>query len=107
MLEFLVTTELRPVVGIDESRLRELYVAERQRGIELKESGAIRQIWRIPGAPYRTVSIRTAPDIATLQDDIESLPLFDWLIIEVTPLTPHPIMDGTGIPDSPASAASA
>ena len=100
MLEFLVTTELRPVVGMAADELRELYVAERQRGIELKESGAIKQIWRIPGAPYRTVSIRTAPDIATLQADIESLPLFDWLVIEVTPLAQHPIMDGTGIPDA-------
>jgi muconolactone D-isomerase len=99
VLEFLVTTELRPVVGIDPAELKRLYVAERQRGFDLYASGAIKQIWRIPGAPFRTVSIRTAPDIAQLQADIESLPLFDWLKIEVTPLTPHPVMEGKGVPD--------
>lgn len=99
MLEFLVTTELRPIVGMDPAELKRLYVAERQRGFDLFAAGAIKQIWRIPGAPYRTVSIRTAPDVATLQADLESLPLFSWLIIEVTPLTPHPVMEGIGVPD--------
>jgi muconolactone delta-isomerase len=36
---------------------------------------------------------------AQLQADLESLPLFDWLTIEVTPLTPHPVMEGKGVPD--------
>jgi muconolactone D-isomerase len=99
MLEFLVTTELRPITGIDPAEVKRLYVLERQRGFELFASGAIKQIWRIPGAPYRTVSIRLAPDVATLQADLESLPLFDWLSIRVTPLTPHPVMEGTPVPD--------
>lgn len=93
MLEFLVTTELRPVIGVPEEELKRLYREERQRGFDLVAEGAIRQIWRIPGAPYRTVSIRVAPDMAKLQADIESLPLFDWLKIEVTPLAPHPLME--------------
>jgi muconolactone D-isomerase len=99
VLEFLVTTELRQVVGIDPAELKGLYVAERQRGFDLFASGAIKQIWRIPGAPFRTVSIRTAPDVAQLQADLESLPLFDWLTIDVTPLTPHPVMQGKAVPD--------
>jgi muconolactone D-isomerase len=99
VLEFLVTTELRPVTGIAPDELKRLYTEERQRGFDLFASGAIKQMWRVPGAPYRTVSIRVAPDIARLQADIESLPLFDWLKIEVTPLTPHPVMEGKGIPD--------
>jgi muconolactone D-isomerase len=96
--EFLVTTELRPVTGIDATELKRLYVEERQRGFDLFESGAIKQIWRIPGAPFRTVSIRVAADVAGLRADLESLPLFNWLIINVTPLTPHPVMEGVGIP---------
>jgi muconolactone D-isomerase len=99
MLEFLVTTELRPITGIDPAEVKRLYVQERQRGFELFAQGSIRQIWRVPGAPYRTVSIRVAPDVATLQADLESLPLFDWLTIQVTPLTPHPVMQGTPVPD--------
>jgi muconolactone D-isomerase len=99
MLEFLVTTELTPVTGIDPVELKRLYVAERQRGFDLVAEGSITQIWRIPGAPYKTVSIRVAPDIAKLQADLESLPLFDWLKIEVTALTPHPVIEGKPIPD--------
>ncbi|MFC0527689.1 muconolactone Delta-isomerase family protein [Phytohabitans kaempferiae] len=93
LLEFLVTTELRPVVGLAPEERARLYREERERGFELARSGAIRQIWRIPGAPYRTVSIRVAPTVAALQADLESLPLFDWLKIEVTPLAAHPLSE--------------
>jgi muconolactone D-isomerase len=92
LLEFLVTTELRPVIGVPPDELARLYREERERGFDLVRSGAIRQIWRIPGAPYRTVSIRVAPTVAQLQEDLESLPLFDWLKIEVSPLGEHPLM---------------
>lgn len=90
-LEFLVTTELQPVVGIAPDELARLYRQERERGFELVRSGAIRQIWRIPGAPYRTVSIRVARSVEELQADLESLPLFNWLKIEVAPLAAHPL----------------
>lgn len=99
MPEFLVTTELHPITGIDPAELKRLFVEERQRGFDLVAQGAIAQIWRIPGAPYRTVSIRVAPDVAALQADLESLPMFNWLTIEVTALSVHPVMDGTPIPD--------
>ena len=92
MQEFLVTTELQVPAGQFEPEERaRLYAEERQRGIELHRQGAIERIWRIPGAPYRTVSIRKAPDAASLQADLESLPLFDFLRIEVTALAAHPI----------------
>jgi muconolactone D-isomerase len=99
VLEFLVTTELMPITGIDRAELKRMYVAERQRGFDLFAEGAIKQIWRIPGAPFRTVSVRVAPDVATLQADLESLPMFDWLKIEVTPLTAHPVMESRPVPD--------
>jgi muconolactone D-isomerase len=93
MPEFLVTTRLRSVAGLAPDELARLFAEERQRGFELVRSGAIKHIWRIPGAPYRTVSIRVAPDAATLQADLESLPLFHWLDIEVVPLADHPLMN--------------
>jgi muconolactone D-isomerase len=99
VLEFLVTTELLSVTDIPSAQLHELYVAERQRGFDLVAEGAITHLWRIPGSPSRSVSIRVAPDIAKLQADLESLPLFNWLKIEVTPLIVHPVMTGTPIPD--------
>lgn len=93
MPEFLVTTRLRSTSDLSADELATLFAQERERGYELVRSGAIKQIWRIPGAPYRTVSIRVAPDAGALQADLESLPLFHWLDIEVLPLANHPLMD--------------
>jgi muconolactone D-isomerase len=99
MLEFLVTTELHGLDEIEPAELKRLFVLERQRGFELIAEGSIKKIWRIPGSPYRTISIRHAPDLAKLQADLESLPMFNWLKIEVIPVTPHPVMLGTPVPD--------
>lgn len=93
-MDFLVTTELHMPYGVPEEERTKLFAEERQRGIELFESGAIARIWRIPGAPFRTVSIRVADDAASLQEDLQSLPLFHWLKIEVVPLAAHPIEAG-------------
>jgi muconolactone D-isomerase len=90
--EFLVTTRLRSVSELASDELARLFALERARGFELVRSGSIKLIWRIPGAPYRTVSIRVAADVAGLQADLESLPLFHWLDIEVVPLADHPLM---------------
>jgi muconolactone D-isomerase len=91
-MEFLVTTELQSTGVPPEDKAR-LYAAERQRGIALAQEGAIKSIWRIPGAPYKTVSIRVADDPAAMQLQLESLPMYDWLKIDVIALATHPIME--------------
>lgn len=90
-MEFLVTTELNLPAGVDPVERDRLFALERQRGFELKRDGSIVRIWRIPGAPWKTVSIRQAPDPAALQRDLETLPVFHWLKIEVIALAEHPI----------------
>ena len=98
-MEFLVTTELISS-SVPPAEKAKLYADERQRGIELAREGAIANIWRIPGAPYKTVSIRIAETPAELQQHLESLPMFDWLKIEVIALATHPIMDAAAVPES-------
>lgn len=98
-MEFLVTTELiSSSVPLDQKAT--LYADERKRGIELAREGAIANIWRIPGAPYKTVSIRVADNPAELQQHLESLPMFDWLKIEVVALATHPIMEAAATPET-------
>jgi muconolactone D-isomerase len=97
-MEFLVTTELISTDVPPEHKAR-LYADERRRGIELAREGTIANIWRIPGAPYKTVSIRIAEDPAELQQSLESLPMFDWLKIDVIALATHPIMQAASAPD--------
>jgi muconolactone delta-isomerase len=94
-MEFLVTTELLPG-GVPPAEKARLYAEERRRGIDLARDGAIKSIWRIPGAPYKTVSIRIAEDPAAMQAHLESLPMYDWLKVEVIALASHPIMDAVG-----------
>lgn len=98
-MEFLVTTELISS-SVPPAEKAKLYADERQRGIELAREGVIANIWRIPGAPFKTVSIRIADDPAELQRSLESLPMFDWLKIDVIALAPHPIMDAAAVPES-------
>lgn len=64
--------------------------AEHRRGRELVEAGAIRAIWRVPGA-IRNVAIWEAADATELHDLLSSLPVFRWASIDVTPLAEHPL----------------
>lgn len=67
--------------------------AELERGRELVASGAIQHIWRVPGG-LRNVGIWEASDATELHGLIASLPLFNWLDVEVTPLAEHPLKPG-------------
>jgi muconolactone D-isomerase len=64
--------------------------AELERGVELRRTETIESIWRVPGG-LRNVGIWEAADATGLHEAISSLPLFDFLRVEVTPLAVHPI----------------
>jgi muconolactone D-isomerase len=87
-MEFLVRIgiSLPPDTATEvEADLRE---RERGRGEELRASGVIARIWRIPGQTAN-VGIWRAEDATKLHDAISSLPLFPWMSVEVTPLATH------------------
>jgi muconolactone D-isomerase len=56
--------------------------------MELRRSGVIRRIWRIPGR-FANVGIWDAPDATALHQYVSSLPLFPWLDVQVTALALH------------------
>jgi muconolactone D-isomerase len=89
-LRFLVQIEVRLPGALTESERAELLDAELERGRQLVEAGAIRAIWRVPGA-LRNVGIWEATDATELHEQISSLPLFPWLSADVTPLAEHPL----------------
>jgi muconolactone D-isomerase len=82
-----IQVELPPTLA-DEER-RQVLDAELQRGRELLASGTIVSIWRVPGA-RRNVGIWEAEDATALHEALASLPLFNWLRVQVTPLAEHP-----------------
>lgn len=78
MMEFLVQIQvsLPPELAADDRE--RLLERERARGLELKESGVIERIWRIPGRTAN-VGIWRAENATALDDAISSLPLVPWI----------------------------
>ena len=72
---------------------KRLVEAERIRGKELQNQGSIRRIWRIPGTK-NNIGIWAAEDATALHAMIESLPLFKFMTVKVTPLATHPLESG-------------
>ncbi|MGW7686281.1 muconolactone Delta-isomerase [Kribbella sp. NPDC054772] len=67
----------------------ELVGRERERAIELQNSGVWPELWRIVGE-YANFSIFDVASNDELHDLLSSLPLFPYMTIQVTPLAKHP-----------------
>lgn len=89
---FLVEIEVRlPPDLLEESERRTSLVdRELERGVELRRSGAIQRIWRVPGRQCN-VGIWDVADATALHEALSSLPLFPWMRTAVTPLATHPV----------------
>ena len=87
---FHVAIEVALPPDLDPERRAALLAAELERGVALYRAGAIRHIWRIPGA-LRNVGIWEADDATDLHTQIASLPLFAYAGVEVTALAEHPV----------------
>lgn len=89
-MEFLVRIEVSLPPQMPGQQRSELLEAERARGRQLRASGAIQRIWRVPGG-LRNVGIWEAEDASALHELLEGLPLYPWLDAEVTALARHPL----------------
>jgi muconolactone D-isomerase len=61
---------------------------ERRRGSELKQTGMIQDIWRVPGR-LANVGIWRADTATALHQAIASLPVWPWTEVTVTALADH------------------
>jgi muconolactone D-isomerase len=66
----------------------ELLTREAARGRELRDSGTIRALWRLPGR-LANVGIWRAATPTLLHEAISSLPAWPWMAVEVTVLAEH------------------
>jgi muconolactone D-isomerase len=96
MTEFLVRIAVRLPADMPDERRAELAAAERVRGRELVESGAIQRIWRVPGG-LRNVGVWRAEDATELHALIRSLPFARWCEVDVTALAAHPLEGGPDV----------
>jgi muconolactone D-isomerase len=89
-LEFLVQLTVSLPQEMPDEQRKQLLAKEWLAGRELKKSGVIRRIWRIPGG-LRNVGIWEASDATELHERITSLPLSKWIQADVTALARHPV----------------
>jgi muconolactone D-isomerase len=87
-MDFLVRIEVVLPPDMDELTRGELLRRESARGRELKDSGAVRRIWRIPGR-LANVGIWSAPSADELHEALTSLPVWRYADISITELATH------------------
>jgi muconolactone D-isomerase len=89
-MEFLVRIDTRLPPELAEGDRAALLGREAERGRQLRESGMLRQIWRIPGR-LANVGIWSAPTATDLHEALTSLPVWPYADVRVTPLADHPL----------------
>jgi muconolactone delta-isomerase len=62
---------------------------EADRARELAEQEHLERLWALPGEG-RALGLWQAPDIGGMKAILASLPLYAWMSVQITPLTPHP-----------------
>ena len=74
---------------LDPTVRQETVAREKAYSQELQRSGEWRHIWRIVGQ-YSNVSVFDVASNERLHEILWGLPLFPYMMIEVTPLASHP-----------------
>ena len=92
--EFLSTfTETVPA-GVPKQAVDKTRSQEAARAHELAKEGHLLRLWTLPGES-RALGLWRSQDAAEMQTILQSLPLADWMTVEVTPLSAHPNDPGT------------
>ncbi|MDX8148991.1 muconolactone Delta-isomerase family protein [Lentzea sp. BCCO 10_0061] len=74
---------------MDPNDRAELVRAEKDRELELQKLGVWPHLWRVVGQ-YSDISVFDVPSNDELHAFLSSLPLWEHMRIEVTPLATHP-----------------
>jgi muconolactone D-isomerase len=74
---------------LDHNRRAELIAAEKDRAVELQKLGVLPHLWRVVGQ-YGDIGIFDVPSNDELHAFLSSLPLWEFMRVEVTPLAQHP-----------------
>ena len=86
--EFFVAFTLTVPDGTPDQAVDDTVAAEGRRVTELAGQGHLSRVWRLPDG--RTLGLYRAADEADLAVVLRSLPLYPWMKLQVTPLSPHP-----------------
>ena len=84
--EFLTTFTVPVPAGTPSPAVED---SEAQCAQELARQGYLLRLWTLPGHA-RALGLWQAHDTAGIQAILASLPLYDWMSVQTTPLTRHP-----------------
>jgi muconolactone delta-isomerase len=87
--EFLTTFVISVPAGTPAEEADVVEAREADRARELASQGHLERLWRLAGEGH-ALGLWRAADAAGLQAILESLPQYDWMIVQTTTLTPHP-----------------
>jgi muconolactone D-isomerase len=88
-MEYLVTMTTHVPDGTSEAAVQDTRAREDAHSRELAAQGHLLRLWTLPGQG-RTLGLWQAHDTAGMQAIMTSLPLYAWMSVQTTPLTPHP-----------------
>lgn len=86
---FMVRINVKLPSEWDEKKIEEVYAAEGKRGRQMMNEGKVLRIWRIVGK-RANFGVWQADSLEELHENIQSLPLFPCMDVEVTPIIKHP-----------------
>jgi muconolactone delta-isomerase len=91
-MDFLVEFQVIVPDGTPTEVVAERERAEAAAAADLARDGHLVRLWNEPVAPgeTRAIGLYRATDSAQLDDLLARLPLYDWMQLMVTPLSPHP-----------------
>jgi muconolactone D-isomerase len=89
-MEYLVTMTTHVPDGTPDQAVADVRAREAARSRELAAQGHLRRLWRQPAGGPGVLGLWRARDAAEMQAIMESLPLYAWMTVGTTPLTPHP-----------------
>ena len=87
--EFLSTFTLTVPAAVPEQAEEKARTKEAARARELAKEGHLLRLWTLPGES-RALGLWRTQDAAEMQTILQSLPLAQWLTVEVTALSAHP-----------------
>ena len=90
MREFLTEALIEPPTGTPREEVDRRVAAEGERAAELAASGRLLRAWRPEAEGWRNILLWQADDEAALAVLIDSLPLREWMTVQVRPLREHP-----------------
>lgn len=91
-MEYLVTMTTHVPTGTSEAAVEDMRVREARSAAELARAGRLLRLWRPPLRPgeWRSLGLFSAPDEASLERALASMPLRVWRTDQPSPLSAHP-----------------